>query len=88
MYHCSTQRLMVKINPTIEKTVVKESNKSNLDDTAQLIFDIIGVEPKGFDEIQILTGLSTDELLIRLTEMELSGLIEQVEGDRYIRARH
>ena len=47
------------------------------------IFDIIGVEPKGFDEIQILTGFSTEELLIRLTEMELSGLIEQVEGDRY-----
>ena len=73
------------LNWTIEKTVVKESNKSSLDDTAQLIFDIIGVEPKGFDEIQILTALSTEELLIRLTEMELSGLIEQVEGDRYKR---
>ena len=73
------------LNWTIEKAVVKESNKSSLDDTAQLIFDIIGVEPKGFDEIQILTALSTEELLIRLTEMELSGLIEQVEGDRYKR---
>jgi DNA processing protein len=75
------------LNWTIEKTVVKESNKSSLDDTTQLIFDIIGVEPKGFDEIQILTGLSTEELLVRLTEMELSGLIEQVEGDRYIKVR-
>ena len=61
------------------------SNVTNLDEKTQLIFDIIGVEPKGFDEIQIYTGLSTEELLVRLTEMELSGLIEQVEGDRYKR---
>ena len=70
------------LNWTINK---KESikNECNLDDIANLIFDIIKIEPKGFDELQITTGLSTDDLLIRLTEMELSGLIEQVEGDRY-----
>lgn len=49
----------------------------------QFIFDIIRVEPKGFDEIQAQTGLNTEELLIRLTEMELNGLIEQTSGDRY-----
>ena len=42
-------------------------------------------EQKSFDEILIYTGLTTEELLVRLTEMELSGLIEQVEGDRYKR---
>ncbi len=74
------------LNWTIERSDVKERNNLKLDDTIQLIFDIIGVEPKGFDEIQILTALSTEELLIRLTEMELNGLIEQVEGDRYKRS--
>jgi len=69
----------------IERAEKPKEGLKNLDENTQLIFDIIGVEPKGFDEIQILTGLSTDELLIRLTEMELSGLIEQVEGDRYKR---
>ena len=59
--------------------------ETNLGEVEQQIFDILSVEPKGFDEIQILTGLETDVLLIRLTEMELSGLIEQVEGDRYKR---
>ena len=49
----------------------------------KLIFDIIRVEPKGFDEIQSHTGLNTEELLILLTEMELNGLIEQTNGDRY-----
>ena len=75
------------LNWTIERAPIKAPVSQNLDEMTQLIFDIIGVEPKGFDEIQILTNLSTDELLIRLTEMELSGLIEQVEGDRYKRGR-
>ncbi len=73
------------LNWTIEVENVSKKDITNLEENTQLIFDIIGVEPKGFDEIQILTGLSTDQLLIRLTEMELSGLIEQVEGDRYKR---
>ena len=76
------------LNWTLERMPVQERSYKNLDETTQLIFDIIGVEPKGFDEIQIYTGLPTDELLVRLTEMELSGLIEQVEGDRYIRSRN
>ena len=75
------------LNWTIEKVNISKKEISNLDETTQLIFDIIGIEPKGFDEIQIYTGLATDELLVRLTEMELSGLIEQVEGDRYVRGR-
>ena len=49
------------------------------------LFDIICVEPKGFDEIQSATGMETDELLICLTEMELQGLIEQTDGDLYKR---
>ena len=76
------------LNWTIERVNVSQKEVLNLDEVTQLIFDIIGVEPKGFDEIQIYTGLSTEELLVRLTEMELSGLIEQVEGDRYLRARN
>jgi len=71
------------LNWTIERVPIKTMPVQNLEEKTQLIFDIIGVEPKGFDEIQIYTGLSTEELLVRLTEMELSGLIEQVEGDRY-----
>ena len=67
--------------------IKKDVTKLNLKESEQVIFDIIGIEPKGFDEIQILTGLSTEELLMRLTEMELNGLIEQVEGDRYKRGK-
>ncbi|MBR2430835.1 DNA-processing protein DprA [bacterium] len=69
------------------KRQVLPTIKKDLGEAEQKIFDILEVEPKGFDEIQILTELDTDVLLIRLTEMELSGLIEQVEGDRYKRVR-
>ena len=70
----------------IERKPITET-KLNLNESEQVIFDIIGVEPKGFDEIQALTGLNTEDLLMRLTEMELSCLIEQVEGDRYVKVR-
>ena len=49
------------------------------------LLDIIEVEPKGFDELQNATGMNTEELLKTLTMMELEGLIEQTEGDRYKR---
>jgi len=47
------------------------------------ILDIISVESRGFDELQSATGMNTDELLKVLTLMELEGLIEQTDGDRY-----
>ena len=50
------------------------------------IFDIICVESKRFDEIQRETTIKTDELLTTLTMMEMEGLIELTEGDRYKRA--
>ena len=66
----------------------KSENKQNLDLSPQekIVFDIIGVEPKGFDEIQTETKLDTDGLLSLLTIMEMKGLLEHIEGDRYKRA--
>ena len=49
------------------------------------VYNIVSVEAKGFDEIQTETGMKTDELLVLLTEMELHGLIEQSDGDKYKR---
>lgn len=69
-----------------QKSYDKKSEKINIDEKYSVIFDIISVEPKSFDELQSDTGLKTDDLLIRLTEMELQGLIEQSEGERYRRA--
>ena len=50
------------------------------------LLDIIDIEPLGFDEIQAKTGMETEELLKTLTMMEIDGLIEQADGDRYKKA--
>ena len=47
------------------------------------VYNLISVEPKGFDELHAQTGLDTDKLLTLLTMMEVDGLIEQTDGDRY-----
>lgn len=68
--------------------ICKEQNqqKKNLPPSQKIIFDIISVEPKGFDELQTLTGLSSEELLTALSMMEINGSIKQTEGDRYTKA--
>ena len=66
------------------KPIFNEENLQ-LNQNEKIIFDIINIEPKGFDEIQAKTGLQTDELLICLTGLELRGLIVQSEGDKYKR---
>ncbi len=58
---------------------------TNLDETEAKIMDVIKIEEKGVDAIMSATGLDLDTLLINLTTMELKGIIEQVNGDRYKR---
>ena len=67
-----------QITPTKQNVKTLDINEQD-----KIIFDIIKIEPKGFDEIQSYSGLNTEELLIKLTEMELNGLIERSNGDRY-----
>ena len=70
---------------------IKTENETNKEKKENIplqyltLSDIISIEPKGFDELQTLTGLSTEELLNTLTMMEVEGLIEQTDGDRYKR---
>lgn len=58
---------------------------TNLDDVETKILNALKVEEKGIDEIMALTKTDLDTLLINLTTMELKGIIEQVNGDRYKR---
>ena len=67
----------------IKPVEIKENSRKT--PAQKLIFDIIGIEPKSFDEIQGLTEMDTESLLMELTMMELEGLIEKTEGDRYKR---
>ena len=75
--------ILAALNWEIELNKNNKFENINLDKISQLIFDIISIEPKCFDEIQSETKISTEELLNYLTEMELRGLIELGDGDFY-----
>jgi len=67
-------------------TILKEAHAiQEISGTQKIIFDIIGVEPKSFDELQGVTKMDTESLLTALTMMEIEGLIEKTESDRYKR---
>lgn len=71
---------------TLNWTILRETCEiQEMSDTQKIIFDIIGVEPKSFDEIQGITMMDTENLLITLTMMEIEGLVEKTESDRYKR---
>ena len=82
----SGEDILNALNWEINTNNINKNLKENeLNSSYKKISDIIDIEPKGFDEIQIIAGLSTEELLKTLTMMEIEGLIEQTEGDRYKR---
>lgn len=62
-------------------TQTKEDDNLTIDE--KKILYTIDIEPKSFDEIQKLTKMNTDILLMNLTTLELKGNIEQTVGDRY-----
>ena len=58
---------------------------SDLNETEEKIVRSLEVEDKSFDEISAETGISTEDLLIHLTTLELREIIKQVNGNRYLK---
>ena len=68
-----------EITPSLKNLTTGEDIKPEY----SIILDILSVESCGFDELQSATNMDTETLLKNLTMMELDGLIEQADGDRY-----
>ncbi len=81
----SADDILEALNWEVKPAEQLKINLTNLDETEAKIMDVIEIEDKGVDEIMTATGLDLDTLLINLTTMELKGIIEQVNGDRYKR---
>ncbi|MBR2526114.1 DNA-processing protein DprA [bacterium] len=71
------------LNWEIKQPQQQKLNLTEQTDDEQKILSSIEIEPKGFDLIQNETNISTEDLLMNLTTLELKGIIKQVEGDRY-----
>ena len=78
-----SQDVLNALNWEIKMPEQKKLFEENLLPDEQKIISAIEIEPKGFDSIQTETSISTDDLLMCLTTLELKGIIKQVEGDRY-----
>lgn len=47
------------------------------------VLNSIEIEPKGFDKISAETQIDFNNLLVNLTNLEIKGIIKQVEGEKY-----
>ena len=79
-----TNDILEALNWEVQKeTETFEEKYKYLSDEEHLIINSIRIEPIPFDIIQNKTNINTDELLTFLTMLELKGIINQVDGDRY-----
>ena len=60
---------------------------TDLDSDAKAVYDLLGLEPLGISELGERTGLSHARLSQILVELELAGLIRDLGGRRYVKAR-
>lgn len=81
----SGEDVLNALNWEVKRNNTISTEKTEMDELEKIIFGIISIEPKSFDELLQATSLKTDELLGVLTKMELKGLLVQIEGDRYKR---
>ncbi len=58
----------------------KTKSEIQLSSLEKHIFDIIAREPISFEKIQISSGVDNSHLMILLTELEIKGLIKQING--------
>lgn len=59
---------------------------SQFSEDEKKVLNSIEIEQKGFDQISSETGIDFNELLVCLTNLELSGAIKQIDGEKYKRS--
>lgn len=62
----------------------QSENKLELNNDEKIIYDLIALEPKSFDIITKDVDFEIGNLMVNLTQMELKGLIKQINGKYYI----
>jgi len=71
----------------LEPVVRDAEPATDLDDDARTVYDLLGLEPLGLSELVERTGLPHSRLSQILVELELAGLVQEVAGRRYMRAK-
>lgn len=73
----------VKAEPTKAEPVIKKELPDGVSDEARLVYSAIGSEPVHVDDIVRKTDLKMNIVLSSLTELELFGCVESMNGKKY-----
>lgn len=79
----SAEDILGALNWEVKPQEQLKMNFAQFSDNEKKILNSIEIEPKSFDAISSETGVSFNELLTSLTNLELSGAIKQIEGEKY-----
>jgi len=71
----------------LEPVVQGDRPTTDLDADARTVYDLLGLEPLGLSELVERTGLPHSRLSQILVELELAGLVQEVAGRPYMRAK-
>ena len=86
-----TKKTVVTKKPLINEKLVKEEKSkekkkeldSSFSDEAKKVYSVLSSEPTHVDDILRQTALKMSDVLSALTELELMGEIESIEGKKY-----
>lgn len=67
----------------VKQASAAQLNLKQFSPDEQAILSAIEIEPKGFDLISEETQIKFEDLLVCLTGLELSGVIKQIDGEKY-----
>lgn len=79
----SAEDILSSLNWEIKPNEQLKIDFSQFSDAEKKILSAIEIEPKSFDLISNETGVNAGEILVSLTNLELNGIIKQIEGERY-----
>jgi DNA processing protein len=75
--------ILSALNWEIKPTEQLSLTFDDFSDSEQKVLKSIEIEPKGFDIISEETKISSEELLVIITNLELNGTIKQLDGEKY-----
>ena len=75
---CETKDILSYLN--CEMKVTSKESMYDLTQDQEDVFEILSLEPKTFDEIALTAKMDVSKLMVVLTELELKGLIKQIDN--------
>ncbi|MBR6163709.1 DNA-processing protein DprA [bacterium] len=81
----NTDDILDQFGWKIERAADNNSfDNQNLNDSEKLVLEEIKLNSLSFDELILKTNLNINDLMLILTQLEIKGLIQQTDGNKYL----